>query len=55
VAETVDGGHSRIEQWRLQTSDVLVDYSDWPGLAQVFQLDRQVIRKKTGGRSVRKG
>jgi predicted transposase YbfD/YdcC len=48
VAETVDGGHSRIEQRRLQASDVLVGYSDWPGLAQVFQLDRQVIKKKTG-------
>ena len=48
VAETVDGGHGRIEQRRLQTSDVLVGYSDWPGLAQVFQLERQVIRKKTG-------
>jgi predicted transposase YbfD/YdcC len=48
VAETVDYGHGRIEQRRLYTSDVLVGYSDWPGLAQVFQLDRQVIRKKTG-------
>jgi predicted transposase YbfD/YdcC len=48
VAETVDGGHGRIEQRRLQTSDVLVGDSDWPGFAQVFQLERQVIRKKTG-------
>jgi predicted transposase YbfD/YdcC len=48
VAETVDSGHGRIEQRRLQTSDILVGYSDWPGLAQVFQLERQVIRKKTG-------
>jgi hypothetical protein len=44
----VDGGHGRIEQRRLQTSDVLVGYSDWPGLAQVFHLERQVITKKTG-------
>jgi hypothetical protein len=48
VAETVDAGHGRIEQRRLYTSDVLVGYSDWPGLAQVFQLERQVITKKTG-------
>jgi predicted transposase YbfD/YdcC len=48
VAETVDCGHGRIEQRRLHTSDVLVGYSDWPGLAQVFQLERQVITKKTG-------
>jgi predicted transposase YbfD/YdcC len=48
VAETVDVGHGRIEQRRLQTSDVLAGYSTWPGLAQVFALERQVIRKKTG-------
>jgi len=48
VAETVDGGHGRIEQRRLQTSDVLVGHSDWPGLAQVFQVERYVILKKTG-------
>jgi predicted transposase YbfD/YdcC len=48
VAATVDVGHGRIEQRRLQTSDVLADYSAWPGLGQVFALERQVIRKKTG-------
>lgn len=48
VAETVDYGHGRIEQRRLRTSDVLVGYSDWPGLAQVFQLARQVISTKPG-------
>jgi Transposase DDE domain len=48
MAQTVDGGHGRIEQRRLETSDVLVGYSDWPGLAQVFRLERQVVSKKTG-------
>jgi predicted transposase YbfD/YdcC len=48
AAATLDLGHGRIEQRWLQTSNVLVGYSDWPGLAQVFQLERQVIRKKTG-------
>ena len=48
MAQTVDGGHGRIEQRRLETSDVLVGYSDWPGLAQVFHLERQVVSKKTG-------
>lgn len=48
MAETVDSGHGRIEQRRLRTSTVLVGYSDWPGLAQVFQIERQVIVKKTG-------
>jgi predicted transposase YbfD/YdcC len=48
AAATLDLGHGRIEQRRLQTSNVLVGYSDWPGLAQVLQLERQVIIKKTG-------
>ena len=48
MAEMVDGGHRRIEQRRLQTSDGWVGYGDWPGLAQVFHLERQVITKKTG-------
>jgi predicted transposase YbfD/YdcC len=48
AAATLDFGHGRIEQRRLQTSSVLAGYSDWPGLAQVFQLERQVIIKKTG-------
>jgi predicted transposase YbfD/YdcC len=48
MAETLDLGHGRIEQRRLQTSTVLVGYSDWPGLAQVFQVERQILSKKTG-------
>ena len=48
AAATLDLGHGRIEQRRLQTSNVLAGYSDWPGLAQVFPLERQVIIKKTG-------
>jgi predicted transposase YbfD/YdcC len=48
AAATLDLGHGRIEQRRLQTSNVLAGYSDWPGLAQVFQLERQVIIKTTG-------
>jgi predicted transposase YbfD/YdcC len=48
AAATLDLGHGRIEQRGLQTSNVLVGYSDWPGLAQVFRLKRQVILKKTG-------
>jgi len=48
AAETLALGHGRIEQRGLQTSNVLLGYSDWPGLAQVFRLKRQVILKKTG-------
>ena len=46
-ARTVDMGHGRIEQRNLTTSKALVGYSDWPGLAQVFELGRHVSIKKT--------
>ncbi|HSF31287.1 MAG TPA: ISAs1 family transposase [Candidatus Tectomicrobia bacterium] len=45
AAETVDIGHGRIEQRRLTASTALVGYHDWPGLAQVFQLERHVTLK----------
>src|SRR6266849_3056022 len=45
---TVDVGHGRIETRNLTTSEALVGYSDWPGLAQVFEVGRHVITKKTG-------
>jgi hypothetical protein len=32
----------------LTTSTALVGYSDWPGVAQVFEVGRHVIEKKTG-------
>jgi predicted transposase YbfD/YdcC len=48
TAHTVDIGHGRIEQRNITTSEALVGYSDWPGLAQVFELGRHVITQKTG-------
>ena len=48
TARTVDIGHGRIEQRNLTTSEALVGYSDWPGLAQVFELGRHVMVPKTG-------
>ncbi len=45
---TVDVGHGRIETRNLTTSEALVGYSDWPGIAQVFEVGRHVIIKKTG-------
>lgn len=44
---TVDVGHGRIETRNLTTSEALVGYSDWPGLAQVFEVGRHVITQKT--------
>jgi hypothetical protein len=48
TARTVDLGHGRIEQRHITTSEALVGYSDWPGLAQVFELGRHVRLQKTG-------
>jgi predicted transposase YbfD/YdcC len=48
AADTLALGHGRSEPRGLQTSNVLMGYSDWPGLAQVFRLERQGILKKTG-------
>ena len=48
ATETVDSGHGRLEQRRLTASVALVGSSDWPGLAQVFQLERGVLMKKSG-------
>jgi len=45
---TTDKGHGRLEVRTLQTSSALNDYLDWPGLQQVFRLERKTIILKTG-------
>jgi predicted transposase YbfD/YdcC len=45
--QTAELGHGRIEVRTLTSSDALVGYLDWPGLAQVFRLERQVRVKRT--------
>jgi predicted transposase YbfD/YdcC len=47
-AGSVDAGHGRIERRQLVASTALADYLDWPGLEQVFRLERTVTLKKTG-------
>lgn len=39
-ARTVDTGHGRLEVREIRVSSELADYSDWPYLAQVFELTR---------------
>jgi predicted transposase YbfD/YdcC len=48
TVETIDAAHGRIECRQLQTSKALNDYLDWPGVAQVFRLERRKVEKKTG-------
>jgi predicted transposase YbfD/YdcC len=49
-ATTIDLGHGRIEVRRLIASSALIGYTPWPGLQQVFQLERNITIKKTGQR-----
>lgn len=39
-AKSCDKGHGRLEERVLTCSALLNDYLDWPGIAQVFQLQR---------------
>jgi predicted transposase YbfD/YdcC len=48
ACDTVDHGHGRLEARRLTASTALMEYSNWPGLAQVFQIERRVTVKKSG-------
>jgi predicted transposase YbfD/YdcC len=45
---TVEGTHGRIDQRTLTLSSLLQSYSDWPHLAQVFQVVRRVTDPHTG-------
>ncbi len=42
-ATTIDKGHGRLEQRTLTTSSLLNEYLPWPGLGQVFEIEREVI------------
>ncbi|MHA2302627.1 MAG: ISAs1 family transposase [Candidatus Thorarchaeota archaeon] len=45
---TLDAGHGRIEKRCLTACDELPHYMDWPGVEQVFMVERATIVKKTG-------
>jgi len=48
TARTVDKGHGRLNRRHITVSSELVGYTDWPGLAQVFQIERERVETKTG-------
>jgi predicted transposase YbfD/YdcC len=48
TAQAVERGHGRVAYRRLTGSDALVGYNDWPGLRQVFRLDRLTLVRATG-------
>src|SRR4051794_32600420 len=47
-AASRDSRHGRIERRRLTVSAALADSSDWPGLRQVFRLERRTHLAATG-------
>ena len=48
-AETLDCGHGRIEERKLVATNVLSkEEAIWPGLEQVFCIERHIIDKKSG-------
>lgn len=48
TATTLDKGHGRKEQRTLTVSQMLTGYSNWPHLAQVFQVEHIVTDLSTG-------
>jgi predicted transposase YbfD/YdcC len=47
-AEKVNCGHGRIEKRVIRTSTMLNDHLDWPGVEQVYYLERQFIWMRQG-------
>lgn len=51
VAETVNSGHGRLEQRVLTLMRDDEGFLDWPGVQQVFKLERHFTQQKTGEKS----
>jgi predicted transposase YbfD/YdcC len=45
---TINKGHGRTEKRTLTTGHCLKGYNDWPGLEQVFQLERDIRQHRSG-------
>jgi len=48
TATTLNKGHGRIERRTITVSNLLNEYLDWPGLVQVFKLERRFKHVKSG-------
>jgi len=46
--QKVNKGHGRIETRTIMTSEMLNAYAAWPGLAQVYRLERQIQWRRNG-------
>lgn len=47
-AVSIDKEHGRLEERRITTSSMLEGQMDWPGLRQVFKIEREVEEVKSG-------
>jgi len=47
-AKTIEKGHGRIEERRLTVTSQMKGYLEWPGLEQVFKIERRVEEVTTG-------
>jgi predicted transposase YbfD/YdcC len=50
TAETIEKSHGRIERRTITVSSALKDFLKWPGVEQVFKLERHFVRVKDGKR-----
>jgi len=48
TSQKVNKGHGRIETRTITTSEMLNPYAAWPGLAQVYRLERQFQWRRNG-------
>ena len=48
IAKSVAKGHGRLEKRQLTCMDDETGFLDWPGVEQVFQLERTVVDCRTG-------
>ena len=46
--QTVNKAHGRIETRTITTSEMMNTYSAWPGLAQVYRLERHFVWRRNG-------
>jgi hypothetical protein len=53
TATTLDKGHGRCERRTLKATTALNDYLDWPGVAQVGQVESVVVKDGTTTTEVR--
>ena len=48
TAKTIDKDHGRLEERTITVSAMLNNYLDWPGVQQVFKMERRFTHSSTG-------